>query len=269
MSDEEQLEWEARNGPRAAVAAFVSAPLVVLGFLLPLMVFGQSDGDADALRRVDDAGVLAFLAPLVQLVAYATLTAALFYLARVVMARTDQALRILLPLIPLGAALTVAASLMNQIDLLGVADDFLSSGAQTDRRAESLLDDRSPLIAPIGFAGSLALAISFVLLAVNGMRTGVFSRFMGFLGILGAVVPALIPGAGTVVQLYWIAALGLLFLDRWPGGRGPAWSTVEAIPWPSAADAQAARQVPEPSPDPEPEPPDQQRAARKKKRKRR
>jgi len=27
----------------------------------------------------------------------------------------------------------------------------------------------------------------------------------------------------------------MLFLDRWPGGRGPAWQTGEEIPWPGAA----------------------------------
>ena len=48
---------------------------------------------------------------------------------------------------------------------------------------------------------------------------------------------------GAFVQLFWIVALGMLFLNRWPNGRGPAWSVVEAIPWPTAADAQAARQA--------------------------
>jgi hypothetical protein len=33
----------------------------------------------------------------------------------------------------------------------------------------------------------------------------------------------------------------MLFLGRWPGaaGRGPAWETGEAIPWPSAAERRA------------------------------
>jgi hypothetical protein len=39
-----------------------------------------------------------------------------------------------------------------------------------------------------------------------------------------------------ILQLFWFAALGMLFLDRWPGGRGPAWQTGEAIPWPGAAE---------------------------------
>jgi hypothetical protein len=35
-----------------------------------------------------------------------------------------------------------------------------------------------------------------------------------------------------VIQLFWLSALGVLFLDRWPGGRGPAWEEAEAIEWP-------------------------------------
>ena len=54
------------------------------------------------------------------------------------------------------------------------------------------------------------------------------------------VIPIL-PGA--FIQLFWIVALGMLFLNRWPNGRGPAWDVVEAVPWPTAADQQAARQA--------------------------
>ena len=33
-----------------------------------------------------------------------------------------------------------------------------------------------------------------------------------------------------IVQLFWLVAIGVLFLGRWPGGRGPAWETGEADP---------------------------------------
>jgi hypothetical protein len=58
---------------------------------------------------------------------------------------------------------------------------------------------------------------------------------MGVLGIiLGAlfVLPLI---ASPVIQLFWLIALGALFIGLWPGGgRGPAWETGEAIPWPTA-----------------------------------
>jgi hypothetical protein len=67
------------------------------------------------------------------------------------------------------------------------------------------------------------------------MRAGLLSRFMGILGIFVGVL-LVIPLGVQILQLFWFAALGLLFLDRWPGGRGPAWQTAEAIPWPGAAE---------------------------------
>ena len=58
---------------------------------------------------------------------------------------------------------------------------------------------------------------------------------MGSLDVLGALLQV---GQGFV-QLFWVMALGFLFLNRWPGGRGPAWETGEPIPWPSAAERRA------------------------------
>ena len=129
----------------------------------------------------------------------------------------------------------------------------------------------------IGSAGGLCLGLTYLLLSLNAMRAGLLSRFMGILGIIAGllVVVPILPGA--FIQLFWIVALGMLFLGRWPNGRGPAWDVVEPVPWPTAADAAAARQAAaEPArPEPEPEPEDDEQpgqeprrrpASRKKKR---
>jgi len=46
-------------------------------------------------------------------------------------------------------------------------------------------------------------------------------------------------GVSAVVQAFWLGALGALLVGRWPGGRGPAWETGEADPWPSSAERRA------------------------------
>jgi hypothetical protein len=109
------------------------------------------------------------------------------------------------------------------------------------------------------------------------MRAGLLSRFMGILGIIAGflVVIPILPGA--FIQLFWIVALGMLFLGRWPNGRGPAWSVLEPVPWPTAADAQAARQAAEkgepepvePAADAEPRPDESRPRPSSRKRKRR
>jgi len=120
-----------------------------------------------------------------------------------------------------------------------------------------------------------------VLLALNAMRVGLLTRFMGVLGMItGALQILPIGGPLPVVQAFWLIMLGILFLDRWPGGRPPAWASGKAEPWPSSQEVRAQRQKAlaarrgEPVPEPEPEPvpangPSPATAATKRKRKRR
>jgi hypothetical protein len=145
---------------------------------------------------------------------------------------------VLLLLAPL---LLAVGGLLNQLDLNDVAEEFLAGGSRSESRAEDLLEDRNVLGGALGSGGTLCLALSFVLISLNAMRAGLLSKFMGVLGVVvgGLLVLPLLPGGQSTVQIFWVAALGLLFLDRWPAGRGPAWETGEPIPWPSAADARA------------------------------
>jgi hypothetical protein len=92
-------------------------------------------------------------------------------------------------------------------------------------------------VAYIGLVANLLLGTAFVLIGMNAMRAGLLSRFMGILGVIvGALTAVPLLGGAPVVQLFWLVAMGILFLNRWPQGRGPAWETVESIPWPTAQD---------------------------------
>src|SRR5256885_298642 len=66
--------------------------------------------------------------------------------------------------------------------------------------------------------------------SLNAMLAGLLSRFMGVLGIILGVLFVLPLIASPVIQLFWLLALGVLFIDKWPGGRGPAWEAGEAVP---------------------------------------
>jgi hypothetical protein len=74
------------------------------------------------------------------------------------------------------------------------------------------------------------------------------------------------------VQIFWLGAMGVLFMNRWPGGRGPAWETGEAEPWPvpeGRGGLFAPRPAPEPEPEPQPAPEPVKRPASRKRKKRR
>ena len=282
MKPSEQLEWEARNGPKAAAAAFACGVFTLVSVVIQLVFVGGGGGDErDGLVRIHENQGELLLSLVAQVVSVFLLIGALFYLVRGVMARRPEGLRFLWPLMALAPFLLMVGAVLTQLDLGDIADEFVSGGAQTNARAEDLLESRDAASGIVASVGTLCLALSYVLVSVNAMRAGLLSRFMGILGIIagGLLIIPLLPGGGSIIQLFWVVALGVLFLDRWPNGRGPAWSAVEAIPWPTTAEIRGlspSKGAPETDPPPldesgeddAREEPAQRRSSRKKKRKR-
>lgn len=261
MKPEGQLEWEARRAPAAATAAFAAGLLTIVSLVIQIAVIGEpADDDRGALIRIDENATALYGSLASQVLSLVALAGALYYLLRATMTRRPEVPRFVMVLLPLAPVLLAVGGILTQIDLGNVADRFLGSGPKTNMRAENLLEDRSVVSGIVASGGTLCLALSFVFVSLNSMRAGLLSRFMGIIGIfVGALlVLPLVPGGQSFIQLFWVIALGVLFLGRWPGGRGPAWETVEAIPWPSAQqrrDEVAAGSLPVDDPrDPAPAP---------------
>jgi hypothetical protein len=159
----------------------------------------------------------------------------------------------------------------------------VASRAHNEAVAKKISDDnRSPKGAAAGFGGVLALGFGYIIIALNAMRAGLLSRFTGILGVIVGALTVLPLLPGPVVQIFWLGSLSVLFLGRWPGvGRGPAWETGRAEPWPVperrgggggglfGPRGPAAEPDPEPPPEPDPEPvnrPASRKRRRKKKR---
>jgi hypothetical protein len=117
----------------------------------------------------------------------------------------------------------------------GVAKCESTRGRQEAVAKKLVQDNQGAVGAAALFAGTLALAFTYVIIALNAMRAGLLSRFMGVLGIIvGAlIVLPLLPQGVPIVQIFWLGGLAIIFLGVWPGGRGPAWETGEATPWPT------------------------------------
>jgi len=237
----EQLGWEARWAKPAAYAAFAYALLTVAGSVyVGLGLDSQPDDTRELLTALDGQASVFLISVIVQAVGGLLLPLALVYLYGAVKARRPQLPTIALYLAVAGPLLLAVASVISQLDRIDNAEQYFASGEKSEDRANDVIVERSPLGLGFGLAGSMAFGIALVLLNVNAMRAGVVSRFMGVMGVIVGALPVLssllpIVSAGFV-QLFWVVALGLLFLGRWPGGRGPAWETGEATPWPSAAE---------------------------------
>jgi hypothetical protein len=239
----DQLEWEARFARPAALCGFASAVLIVVALFLPALSVGASETPLDRVTALAESSGTFLLAAALQALGAAAVAVVLSYVYRATKARRPQLPAVALVLGIAGPLAVAGVTLVAQIERVAASRDYLAAGAPTDEGAEAALANFAPEVL-VGFSlgGSLALAFALVLISLNAMRAGLFSRFLGILGIaLGVlnVVPLL--GPPFILQLVWTVALGFLFLGRWPGGRGPAWERVEAVPWPTAVERMEAQ----------------------------
>ena len=272
MDDKQaQLEWEARVGRLAGLAAFFGAALLIAALAYRIAALPQGADDVKEflpqVQKDKDAflvsgiltglGMLAFIPPLL-------------YLYRVTRFRRPELPAFARYLIIGGPVLFAICSVWFQLEQAEVADQFVAGTNKSLEHAEDLLRDATSAVAGLSLAASIATGLGTIVTSLNAMRAGLLSRFMGTLGIiLGAlfVLPLI---ASPIIQLFWLIALGALFMNRWPGGgRGPAWETGEQVPWPSAQDrlGPPPDEEPEPAADLEPAAQPNPRASRKRKKK--
>jgi hypothetical protein len=308
VNREQQLEWERLRAPAAAGAAFAAVVLQVAGFLIQLPAIADAPQADDPFRYRqtllnfnEHSGVLLGSGIATVLATFAA-SGALYYLFRATRQRRAELPMLVQWLLAFAPVFLMIAVISNWVGLKDASDKYTQPGAVATLERSKLTDDeredvrtfcrrRGPSCPAVaipreetaknlvedsrgvigtaaGFAGTLAIAFAYVIIALNAMRAGLLSRFMGVLGIGAGVliVLPLLPQGLPIVQMFWLAALGFLILGRWPGGRGPAWDAGVAESWPTAADRQQPR---EPEPEPEPEPADEQPVARRSSRKRR
>lgn len=246
---DEQLRWEARAGRPAGIAAAIAAVLLIGASIYLQASIGETADDTDdLLRLVDDHGSEFIASGGIQAVGLLLLIPVLGYLYRAARYRRPQTPRIALVLLVAAPVVAAVLGILRQAEFVSVAGDFVDSGAGTGQaaedRAEDMIDDSSlPVISGVGFGANLALGFAIVLLSLNAMRAGLTSRFLGIIGIIIGVLYVLpVAGGPQIVQFFWLGALAALFMGRWPGGRGPAWSSGEADPWPTAAEQAQRRE---------------------------
>lgn len=263
-----QLAWEKRHRPRAAIAAVLSA-LGLIAFYVGGQILGQDVptssglesftraaqpgpiGELPSLRTeyfeyLDSRSGLLFLIGFGGLVGYIGLAWSVGFLA--VAARGREApMRKWIVYIPIVGGVVVGVStLMAQVGTLMLTNEFLD-GPRTVEAAVGLENDLVLWANALFQLGLLTLAVGLVMVSLNAMRVGLLTRLMGYIGIVTGVMLVLFQL--PIVQIFWIAALGVLFSGRWPGGVPPAWKSGHAEPWPSRAPAASApASTPAPAP---------------------
>ena len=253
MSNQDQLQWEARWSRPVAAAAFASGFMLLGGTVALQSVFKdrpELEDLPDFLFSVDESSGVVLLSAALYALSALCLIAVFYYLFRAIVHRRPELPRWLVYLIFIGPVFFAVAQVLAAVDRIDVAQTFVEQksdvgqfcpatrGERGDKCAEDLLeDDVNPLALGLGLAGSVATAFMFVMLPLRARRAGLLSPFMGILGVItGALlVLKLMPLVPEVIEAFWLGALGALFLGNWPGGRGPAWETGEPDPWPTPA----------------------------------
>ena len=287
MNRDEQLQWEARWGRPAAIAAFLAGAMQ----LVSAMLFFPKDrrgieATPDFLLSIDENSAAYMASALLSALSSLLLVGVFLYLFRATLARGGGVPQWFIYLV-IGAPILYAVSkVAYAFDAIDIADEFaggepIRGEAGADRATD--LTDASPVVLAIQVAGGVGVAFLFVMLPLRARRVGLLTPFMGILGVLaGALIVLPLGGISSVIQAFWLGALGLLLLGYWPGGRGPAWESGTAEPWPTAAQRRGVVPMPgkdepgesdgppatlDPTP-PEPEPVPERPASRKRRRKR-
>jgi hypothetical protein len=262
VSNEEQLEWEARLGRPAALAAFVAGLLLLAGaVILQTMLEDRPRVDplADFLLSVDESPSSLILQSVVQAIGALCLIPVFYYLFRATIHRVPQMPRWFVYLIFAGPLLYAVSQVFGAVERIDVAEmfadqDYTLDDPDPERLAEQcpairgevgedcaqeLLQQNANLAAALpSLIGSVLVAFMYVMVPLRARRAGLLSPFMSILGVIAGVllVLQLAPPLPIVIQAFWLGAIGVLYLGNWPGGRGPAWESGEPDPWPSAAE---------------------------------
>jgi MFS family permease len=269
MTAEEALAWEAENRSRAAIAAFAAAFLSIFGVLLTtigqpgsgkfddkILTVVDTMGRTAAGERIPPGRLAAYTVDLGQSPALPIVGAVLFglgslaiyfamaYLFRAVRARKPEFQQVALVMAAIGAVGFGLGRAVSEIARYLGAHDFVDAADHTNSAASDALSPSATLIGQVVWqAAALALGFAFVLIALNAMRVGLLTRFMGVLGIIVGVTFVLPLDQQGIIRVFWLGALGVLFLGRMPSGVPKAWTTGEAEPWPSQQQLREQREA--------------------------
>jgi hypothetical protein len=276
---EEQLAWEARQRPRAGIAALAAAVLALGSTIATTTTFSKAPsatflrslqaavregaiGGAPSQRTAflqyysDHQGVVIASAA-AQALGYIALAWTLTFLAAAVRARRQEFPRVAVYFGLVGAVLQAVAVVLATSGTVAAIHKFLNGPHTVD--AAHAITSGSLLVTSsvLQLAASLALAAGFILTSLNAMRVGLLSRFMGVLGIVaGALVVIPLGPFPPVVQAFWLLTLGLMLLGFGRAGLPPAWRTGRAEPWPTPPPrARGGGRVAPAGPDPSSGPP--------------
>jgi len=184
-------------------------------------------------------------------VAIGALTLVLLLLVDAARFRRPQTWPAARPLILVGGIALAIISVVHQAVLAVETHNFAVGHDFTNHAVDNALTKGTANVITQYFdlLAGLALAVAMIVVVVNAMRVGLVTRWMGVLGIFTGILIFLPIGGATleVVPAFWLVAMGILYIGKWPNGQPPAWESGEARPWPTRAQMREGAAGPQPA----------------------
>jgi hypothetical protein len=259
---ERQVARETQWRERLAVPAFAGGILYLLSGIITNSVassaptVGVLQGLAPALSGVAKPAVSPraaevkylshhasslIIASVLAMIALVTLALVLVLLAEAARFRRPTSWAAARPLILIGGVGLAVISLAHQVLLAIETHSFATGHDFTNHAVDHALAKSTPLVVSqyLDLLAGLSVAVAMGVIMVNAMRVGLVTRWLGVVGILSAILIFLPLGGATleVIPSFWLVAMGILYVGKWPNGQPPAWESGEARPWPSRAQA--------------------------------
>jgi hypothetical protein len=148
------------------------------------------------------------------------------------------------PLVLVGGIGLPLLNLLHSVILAIGAHNFAGGHDFSNHAVDRALLTAGSLGLTLGFAGllaALALAVGMAAVMLGAMRVGLLPRWMSILGIFAGLffLPFFSSATLELITAFWMVAMGILLMGRWPNGEPPAWAAGEARPWPSQAERRA------------------------------
>lgn len=230
---------ERHAGRRVGVLAYVATAIFFAALIISVSAVqpeartgARPDDKGRQLVAFDDSSGSALLSTGLGVLGMLAIMALGVFLVRALRRRVPETPRHLMTATIVAPIALAIGNLLGWLSLADVASTFVDSGTRTHERAEELLDDSGlyrvtqviQIVAAVGFGAWLAL------LCHGTLRAGLLPRMLAYWGYGVALFMVLMPFAGQALLVGWVAAMGMIAADHYPGGRPPAWDAGKAIP---------------------------------------
>jgi hypothetical protein len=244
LGRQEILDRERRWALPAAIAAILTAPLYVASVILDQSGDVPTSGlDTERYRAIDASASDLLASTVLRSLAFALMCVPLLYLFRAAQARSERVSGAMIGFAFIGPVLLGVQGAIAWFAQTSVASDFVAAtgpGGDIYSLLDDLVEDSSTfdVASNLLFPAILGMLVAMIYVPLQAMRVGLLTRFFGTLGMaLGAGLLFIAPAISLLTISIWFLWLGLMFIDKIPGGpRPPAWEAGVAIPWPRPGD---------------------------------